>query len=236
MKSSQEQLSSRGYLPKEMILNDSIEIEVLFNQLNNSDPVQRSMAARVLGKYYILQKETAKKLLERLCIEKKLYTRIEICDALAKGDSGTVSAMIPYITYLGNNQYRSIEEAKTSKKKSYPLPRGLITRTIGRMEASVASTLLKNLSQEEYAPEILEGVGYLIFNHPKLQTVENYEEARDYYEQYKNNLLFVWKFVIFSSVFPYSYVEETLSDIALEFPQEAIQRELERTLVICKNH
>lgn len=235
MKSSQQQLSSRGYLPKETVL-EKLEKNELFTQLNNSDPVQRSIAARSLGAYYIRLVGTAEKLLERLCIEKKLYTRIEICDALAKGDSHTVYAMIPYLNKLGNDQYRSIAEAKTSKKKSYPLPRGIIARTFGRMDESVASTLLDNLHQKEYAGEMIEGLGYLIANNSTLQTVSNYEKAKEYYLKYKTDKLFVWKFVIFSSAFPYGFIEKTLTAIGKEFQEEAIQREIKRTIVISKRH
>ncbi|WP_086348047.1 hypothetical protein [Candidatus Enterococcus clewellii] len=235
MKSSQQQLSSRGFLPKETVL-EKLEKNDLFTQLSSSDPVQRSIAARCLGTYYILLAGTAERLLEHLCIEKKLYTRIEICDALAKGDTLTVHAMIPYLNKLGNNQYRSLTDAKTSKKKCYPLPRGIIARTFGRMDLSVADILLDNLNQKEYTGEMIDGLGYLIANNPTLQTISNYERAKVYYLKYKTDKLFVWKFVIFSSAFPYAFVEKTLAAISKEFPEQAIQREIERTIVISKRH
>lgn len=235
MKSSSQQLSSRGYLPKEAPFDHSLERTALYTQLNDPDPVERSLAARFLGDSFILQEGTAEKLLERLCIEKKLYTRMELCDALAKGNGEVAAAMIPYLNRLGNKQYRSIAEANTSKKKSYPLPRGLIARTFGGMKPTVADRLLRELEQQEYAAELIEGLGYLVFNNPELQTAEIFDRASDFYVQYKNNLLFVWKFVIFSSAFPYSCVKEMLTEIEREFPEEAIQREIKRTTVISKN-
>lgn len=236
MKSSQQQLASRGYLPKEMPLDSSIKKKELLTQLNDPKPVQRSAAARSLGMYHITEERTAEQLLERLCIEKKLYTRIEICEALAKGDSKTIYAMIPYLNTLGNDQYRSITDVKTSKKKCYPLPRGIIARTFGRMGVFAADILLENLKQQEYAGEMLEGLGYLISNNPELQTVENYEVAKKYYTKYKTDVLFVWKFVIFSSAFPYECIKAMMAEIGREFSEEAVHRELERTIVISKRH
>ncbi|MBP1044707.1 hypothetical protein I6N96_00330 [Enterococcus sp. BWM-S5] len=236
MKSSQQELSNRGYLEKGIISSNSATREELFTQLTNSEPVQRSLAARELGNRFILVAGTAEVLLEHLILEKKLYTRLEICQALAKGDALTVYAMIPYLNTIGNSQYRSIAEAKTSKKKSYPLPRGIVARTLGNMGAFAADILLENLKQKEYAAEMIEGLGYLTYNKPELQTQENYERAKGYYELYKEDLLFVWKFVIFSSAFPYTYTEPTLTEIGRQFSEEAIQQELKRTVVVCKRH
>ncbi|MGC6767458.1 hypothetical protein [Enterococcus sp. LJL51] len=235
MKSSQKELASRGYLPEDSSIQ-KLSKEEAVNQLDAADPVKRSAAARLIGHSFILEAGAAKALLERLLIEKKLYSRMEICSALGKGNAQTVEQMIPYIGKLGKNQHQTIADAKSSKKKNYPLARDIIARTLANMGEFTVAVLFELLKEPEAIREGLDALGYQIFYSSRLQTLENFEKGKAYYERYSADLLLVWKFVTFCSAFPPAYTHDVLAEIEVSFSEKVIQEELVRTRKLSKIH
>lgn len=99
MKSTQTELRSRGKASKEEIAACAgLSAEELAKELQNPDPCRRTAAA------YCLHPETegaAELLLEQLCRETCLYTRIAVCESLEKGGRSTAEKMIPYLGRVG---------------------------------------------------------------------------------------------------------------------------------------
>ena len=172
MKSTETELRSRGKASKEEIAACAgLSAEELAKELHNPDPCRRTAAA------YCLHPETkgaAELLLEQLCRETCLYTRIAVCESLEKGSKATAEKMIPYLGRVGKNQHRSLPD-KVSAKKSYPLPRDLIARTLAGMDIAVFPLLLDVLDTGDTwkISEALDAVGFMAFYHPSLVSEKN---------------------------------------------------------------
>ncbi|MDQ0359940.1 hypothetical protein [Breznakia pachnodae] len=203
LRSSDEELSRRGYIDHLDISEYQDDFYSNVTLLNDKDAVNRSIAARKLSTY-INEKDTIQQLLTRLLIEKALYTKLEICNSLSKADKDGVTQMLPYLGIIPNKQYTSLPD-RGSKKKSFPLSRDIIARTIGRMDITVLITLLNayndcTLIQKR---ELLDAIGYLIFTN-------NYKTAivfgkLKYCFEHETDEVIRWKIVIiFKFLLPYS--------------------------------
>lgn len=203
LRSSDEELSRRGYIDHLDISEYQDDFYSNVALLNNKNAVNRSIAARKLSTY-INEKDTVQQLLTRLRIEKALYTKLEICNSLSKADKDGVAQMLPYLGIIPNKQYTSLPD-RGSKKKSFPLPRDIIARTIGRMDITVLITLLNayndcSLIQKR---ELLDAIGYLIFtNNYKTSIVFG---KLKYCFEHETDKVIRWKIVIiFKFLLPYS--------------------------------
>lgn len=134
--------------------------------------------------------------------EKALYTKIKICDILADGNELTIKRMIPYIGKIGANQHRTIPK-RCSKKKSYPLPRDIIARTIAKMDSRYFDVILENINNQNdfVVAEIIDAVGWQIFYHQELAIEKNYQVILDTIKRYQNNEFMLWKLIICLSAF-----------------------------------
>jgi HEAT repeat protein len=100
----------------------------------------------------------------KLSSENKLYTKIELCDALAKMGICAVKTMSEYLGRIGNNQYTKLPEEEF-KKKSYPLPRDIISRTLAHMGKEVLPYLLEVLMTKDNLAirEVIDAIGFICF-------------------------------------------------------------------------
>ena len=236
-KSSLDDLRKRGYI-------DDLDIseyeektkEDLATLLQDQDAVVRSMAAKALGRF--CQSDDAKlaeALLEQLLREKKLYTRLELAVALEQGKIKTAQRMTAYLGMIGSNQYKELPQ-RPSLKKSYPLPRDLIARSLGRMEVSIAPVLYEILetgSIEEIS-EVLDAIGFLFFYHPDKVCLEAVEKILDVINRYSDKEIIVWKGIVCLSAFPCEKAVNYLRSISREHNNPLLQMEAERSLRIMK--
>lgn len=136
--------------------------------------------------------------------ETALYTRLAMTEKLEGGDSSTALRMIDFLGKIGKNQHRV--PIAPSKKKSFPLPRDLMARSLGRMNPELFPILLA--SAEELPPlklsELIDAIGYMAFYHPALATAQNYQRLLRIKNSYGNNPLIQWKCLICFSAFPQS--------------------------------
>jgi len=98
LKSSKEDLRRRGFIDIEdiKILQQQTN-EELIELINSPKPTERSAAVNLLSKRNCINNlEFVEIILERLCVEKCLYTKIEICNALEKGSIETAKQMIKF--------------------------------------------------------------------------------------------------------------------------------------------
>lgn len=200
MKSTQTELRSRGKASKEEIAACAgLSAEELAKELHNPDPCRRTAAA------YWLHPETegaAELLLEQLCRETCLYTRIAVCESLEKGGRAAAEKMIPYLGRVGKNQHRSLPD-KVSAKKSYPLPRDLIARTLAGMDLAVFPLLLDVLDTGDTwkISEALDAVGFMAFYHPSLVSEKNADRVIRLLTSCEDEVI-QWKALICLSAFP----------------------------------
>lgn len=202
MKTSTDILRKRGFLTdteaEPFFLSSK---EELLELLNDKQAVNRTAALNVL-KTIVNINELDEILLKMLVKEKALYTKIKICDILADGNELTIKRMIPYIGKIGANQHRTIPK-RCSKKKSYPLPRDIIARTIAKMDSRYFDVILENINNQNdfVVAEIIDAVGWQIFYHQELAIEKNYQVILDTIKRYQNNEFMLWKLIICLSAF-----------------------------------
>lgn len=201
LKSNSKDLQRRGLASAEDIHSlKNLPVLELITLLHSGDSVTRTAAAYNLSPMYDL---AVVQLLEQLSAEKSLYTKIAICEVLEKGGLDTARKMTAYLGKIGCNQHRILPE-KISAKKSYPLPRDIIARSLGKMDTLVLPALLDVLQSGDEAKisEVLDALGFMAFCHKEVATEENAQAIYRVLRDFADNALIVWKSVVCLSAFP----------------------------------
>ncbi|MFT4146187.1 MAG: hypothetical protein QM644_17185 [Mobilitalea sp.] len=192
MKSSQESLKKRG-LPLKQDIEElsTLPQAQLIELLHSEDAITRTASANNLS---AKQETVTKELLKQLQVEQCLYTRIAICKSLEKGNINTARQMIEYLGKIGNNQHKKLPD-NVSKKKSFPLPRDIIARSLGKMDIMIFPVLIEVLFTKEIIKisEILDAIGYMAVYHPQLASQKNVEMIISIVGSYVENELILWK-------------------------------------------
>lgn len=191
----------RGWIENsELTSYENNTVDELLSLFSSENAQARTIAAKLLP----LDCETTNILLDSLVHEPALYTRLAITEKLESGDASTAKKMIPFLAVIGNNQHRFPIEP--SKKKSFPLPRNLIARSLGRMQPEIFSVLLdaaKTLPAAKLS-ELIDALGYMAFYHPSLATNEAYQQLLVIRAAHDTEPLIQWKLLICFSAFPQS--------------------------------
>lgn len=227
MKTDTETLRERGFLTntdaEPFFLSSK---EELLELLNDDVAVNRTAALFILRGFVAIN-DLDEILLKMLVKEKALYTKLEICDILTTGNELTIKRMIPYIGIIRGNQYRTIPE-KVSKKKSYPLPRDIIARTMAKMDPCYFAEILALLKHPEdrVVAEAIDAIGWQVFYHQELATAKNYQEVLQAFIRYQDNELMKWKLITCLSGFDQStsFLKNYVTS------NKVVQREIERSL------
>jgi hypothetical protein len=163
MRSTDQQLRSRGYLPDgEDNGLGAYSDSGLLKLVASDEAVVRTAAVRILSERGPLDDARARKFVELLARETKLYTRLELSSALHDGGDTTARALIPCLGLIGNNQHR-VPDPTEFKKSSYPLPRDLAARILAHCDQRVLPYLLDVLldGNRVAIAEALDAVGFL---------------------------------------------------------------------------
>lgn len=227
----------RGYIEdKDLTGYQMKNKEELIKLLQDTQPGIRSIAARMLGlKCNMNDIKITEIILKELVKEKKLYTRIEMAAALEKGGGVTAKAMIHYIGKVGRNQHQSLPE-RPSAKKSFPLPRDFITRSLARMHTSIMPIMIEVLESEDKAKisEILDAIGYMAFYNLEVAKEEYLDSILKTMKEYEKDEVIYWKGLICLSGFPWSKTEEFLKSVVRENKTTLLVKEAERSLRLLK--
>ena len=202
MKTNQETLRRRGFImDTEVELFCSYSKEKLFELLNDKQAANRTAALHVL-KQILSINELDEIILKMLTMEKALYTKLEICNVLVTGNELTIKKMIPYVGKIGGNQYHDIAQ-KVSMKKSYPLPRDIIARTMAKMNPQYFESILEILDHGDdlIVAEIIDAVGWQVFYHQELAVEKYYQVIINLIKKYQDNEFMLWKIIICLSSF-----------------------------------
>ena len=237
MKSSKYDLRNRGYI-EDMDIDKSCLVgnPDLFEIIESKKAYERTLAIRLLSKDNNINKlEFHKLILDILVREKSLYTKIEICNVLDRGGDETLIEMFKYVGRIGKNQHKELPKA-VSKKNSYPLPRDIIARTIGKMNISVLSTLLKELNECDVieARELVDAIGFLCFYNKESDNEIAIKELINCYEKYKEDNIIRWKIVMSFSAFNNKTVISKLKEIIKIESIDIVKKEAERSLNLIK--
>lgn len=233
MKSNIEDLRSRGLAEKHDIDKfKELSYEELMDNINSQLPIERTSAIRVFNnKFGCNDKKFIVTILHRLCIEKSLYTKLEICSVLEAGDISTAKEMIKYLGKIGNNQHKGLPD-KVSKKVSYPLPRDIISRSLGKMNKTILPALIDVLDSEDKYKiyEVLDAIGFLVFYNKDLVNIKLFEKILKTVKMYSDDDLMLWKGIICFSAFPIEESVAVLTDISSTNPNKLIRDEAARSL------
>lgn len=200
-KSKREDLYRRGLASeKDKEALAGVSKSQLLELLRAGCAAERSAAAGFLSPE---EEDSVQALLEQLSIEKCLYTRIAIAQSLEKGAYLAASRMTAYLGRIGVNQYRALPN-RVSKKKSFPLPRDFIARSLGKMSPAVFPILLEVLKTGEAIKirEGLDAIGYMVFYHQELATVQNAGQVLGLRKCWQEDDVILWKMTRCLAAFP----------------------------------
>lgn len=200
MKSTEKELQKRGFAtPQDIDLLRVKSENELLELLHSSNAVLRTAATINLT----VTLENGKQLLDQLSVEKCLYTKISICEKLEQGNAETASQMINYLGKIGKNQQTQLPK-RVSMKKSFPLPRDLIARSLARMSITIFPLLLQVLQSKdiEKISEVLDAIGFMVFYNQQLSTEHNAQIIYTTLLNYKEIPLIQWKSILCLSAFP----------------------------------
>jgi hypothetical protein len=202
----------------------SLNQEDLLELLKSPKPMERTIAARYLGKgneYHIIEN-----LLAALDAEQKLYPKIEICNSLAKFGAHSVAGLVLRLGTIGKNQHLTVP-GESFKKNSYPLPRDIAARTLIRIGETALPQLFKVLNGDEQPKisEAIDAIGFICFKNPH---PEYLGELKTCYRKHSNSELIRWKLIRAMSSFPDSY--QFLQDRFADETQPVIKQEIKRSL------
>lgn len=211
IKSSEQDLKKRGYVTKDQISEYAGEkVSILLTMLHATNPCERTIAANNLS---ALDNRVVDELLNQLSKEKCLYTKIAICETLEKGDQATAAKMTLYLGAIGQNQYIKLPD-KVSAKKSYPLPRDIIARSLGKMDSSIFQTLLNVLDTKNIIQirEVLDAIGFMAFYHKELSSGANQNIIYSTMQRYHQDDIIVCKCILCLSAFPSEETKNILEE------------------------
>lgn len=237
MKSSDSQLRSRGKITSENLQQycNHTQIELL-EMLKSKEAYKRTIAVKVLSEKYDLTDDLIHLFLYTLKQEKKLYTKIELCDALSKGEVQSAKIMVEYLGQIGNNQH-TVLPTTGFNKKNYPLPRDIIARTLAHMKENILPILMDVLKTNNVPAirEVIDAIGFICFYnkiHSNTQIIDTlFLCLRNHY----NDNIIRWKLVRAFESFNDINVVKTLIEIEQNDSQLVIKNEAKRSLKIINN-
>jgi HEAT repeat protein len=227
MKSTTEQLRSRGYATENDLLSlinkDETELQKL---TKDPKPWVRTAAVRALG--HTLNTENIPFVVKLLAKETMLYTKLEICDQLISYGIVSLPYLLPYIGKIGKNQHKK-PSLVDLRKQSFPLPRDIVARVIIRIGPQALFELEKILTNgdNDQIYEAIDTIGHIAYNYNDLRSEENLFKLL---VSKRENEMIQWKVIRAFQAFPSSTVVEFLGEIIKDCADVLIVEEAKRSL------
>lgn len=190
MKSNEEQLRSRGYIEeKDLAPYKYFSKEELLELLKSKIATDRTIAVRLLVKYKDL--DVIKSFISMLTVEKKLYTKIALSESIGEYGEEASKILINYLGKVGNNQHKSLPN-KPFKKKNYPLPRDIVSRTLCKIGSPALNDLRSCFYTGEYIQilEAIDAIGFISYYEGDNTCLEDILKLAN---KYKEDELMTWK-------------------------------------------
>ncbi len=203
----------------------------LANLLLSKLSTERTIGATLLGQRKA--EEFVVSLCAALRLEKALYSRIAICEALESIGKESVEPLLQLLGKIGNNQETKLPE-KYFEKKSYPLTRDIVARTIIRIGEPAIDRLIElSATKDNYLlSQIIDTLGGLLHATGDLRILDRLTII---FEENRQNELLLWKTI---RAFSATESKET-TDLIMPFlthSQPAIRWETTRTLGLISNY
>lgn len=237
MKSSDSQLRSRGKITSEDLQQYSNHTKIeLLEMLKSKEAYKRTIAVKILSEKYDLTDDLMHLFLHTLKQEKKLYTKIELCDALSKGDVQSAKIMVEYLGQIGNNQHTELP-TNGFNKKSYPLPRDIIARTLAHMKEDILPVLMDVLKTNNIPAirEVIDAIGFICFYNKIHFNTQIVDELILCLNENYNDDIIRWKLVRAFESFNDINLIHILMEIKQNDSQLVIRNEAKRSLKIINN-
>ncbi|WFD11939.1 hypothetical protein [Tepidibacter hydrothermalis] len=199
IKSNLKQLRNRGYIEdKDLLIYKKCTKKELIQLLKSKVPVERTIAAKLLGNYK--DEETMTSLIESLTIEKKLYTKIAITESISLFGEKVSQLLVKYLGKIGTNQHKVLPD-KPFNKNNYPLPRDIVARTICKIGVPALNQLKKCLHNGEYGQiiEAIDAIGFISYYNSNDAC---FNDIIELFVEYKNDDLIMWKLLRSLQAFP----------------------------------
>lgn len=235
MKSNIKILESRGYIDRENFnLSQYIDEESIKLLLSSEIPVERTQAAIYIDEKHL--NNLIPQLLNSLEMETKLYCKIEISQTISNLGEDHLVDLISRLGTIRKNQHRHLPE-KPFLKRSYPLPRDIISRILIRMGEAAISELTKCMAEDslsrEQSLEAIDALGHLSFNH-RNDTAGSV--LLDLYNKSQKDQLMMWKLIRSFSAFNNPDIKDKLNQIILNSNIKAHIQEAKRSLKILNSN
>ncbi len=205
------------------------EPELLF-LLHSKIPVERSCAAIHLRKYQ--SPNVVAMLCHQLAIEKKLYTRIALCETLAKCAELSIGPLIGLLGQIGKNQETKIPETGFYKV-SYPLPRDIAARTIcrlGNIAILPIETFIKSSKDMNALAQAIDAYGHIVYSN-KIKCSSS--PLQELYERHPKNDFLKYKITRCVSGFHDEWAKSFLLEI-IQTGCKGLRLEALRSLLLLK--
>lgn len=237
MKSSKEQLKNRGYITIEDT-NDYafFSKNELLELLKSKEPYKRTIAINLLSNKNELDNEMINLFCNMLLDEKKLYTKIELCNALSKASVEAAKIMVNYLGVIGDNQYKELPN-KEFNKKSYPLPRDIIARTLAHMSVDVLPEIIRILKTNNIMAirEAIDSIGFICFYNHNSYSESILNDLISCFNEYIKDEIIRWKIVRAFGSFNSKTIIDILINIKENDSKAVIRNEAKRSLDIINN-
>jgi hypothetical protein len=234
MKSNVEQLKGRGYLfDDDIIMYKNYSEDDLVKLLYSKEAYKRTIAVKLLSQYS--KEEYIQLFCETLKNENKLYTKLELCNALENYNIKAIPYLTPLLGPIGKNQHKKIEIVDIHKK-SYPLPRDIIGRILIRIGPRVFPELKKILLENKNHVQIYETIdiiGHITWNY-KDYSLEN--TLVEYYKKQKDNEFMEWKIIRAFQSFKSNEIKILLENIIKTHKNKIIIEEAKRSIKRIENN
>lgn len=203
LNSNEKELNRRKrgqIVPADLTTYIEVSTEVLIEMLYADDPQERTIAATILGNRK--DEKGIIPLCNSLEIEKALYSRIAMSEALGKMGSQAVQPLIRLLGQIGNNQEVCLPK-KYFNKKSYSLTRDMAARTLIKIGNPATPYLISALKDDDHfiiqqAVDALGGIAAKTGDKRALPKLING------LERYSDNTITIWKVIRALSGFKYS--------------------------------
>jgi len=221
MKSTSEQLESRGYVTageENSFMDLSADERIVL--LKSKKAFERTIGARLLFKKD--DSSAMEPLFNALRTETKLYTKIEISGSIVSYGKDSVNPLIALLGKIGKNQYKEIPIAQF-KKNNYPLPRDISARILIRIGKDALSELVTCLNSDdsEMLSEAIVAIGFICYYNRNDEALSPMIEC--FKKNYVNKLI-RWKIYRAMSAFPGSTF--FLREQMLSEKNEILRREI----------
>ncbi len=226
MKSTAAQREARGYATERAVNGcRHASTEDIHALLRHSDAVQRTIAAVLIGERK--DDDALPMLCAALQTETKLYTKLALCRAIGQFGAAALPLLLPLLGRIGGNQHTAVR-AIDLKKRSFPLPRDIVSRIIIRIGPAALPSLefIVEHGSREQMLEAIDAIGHIAF------TRSNYRSEAVLMRLYASSAddMTRWKVIRAFQSFVSADVESVLRAVLAAGGNEILEAEARRSL------